>query len=73
MPRSQALIEAQRRYYENKRSKTQKTISVTLTAEQAAQDRARIAAAGLTVAGFWRAAVDRLPPLPEAEDKPKED
>lgn len=61
--RSEAQKRAQQKYYQTKLKTRQKTISITLTPEQAAEDRERIAAAGYTVGQFWRVCVDKLPPL----------
>ncbi len=64
MSRSEALIRAQKKYYENKRSKTQKTISITLTAEQAEADRKAMKAHNTTPARVWREAMERLNAAP---------
>lgn len=63
MERSEAQKRAQKKYYQTKLKARQKTISITLTPEQAEKDRERIKAAGYTVGKFWRASVDALPPI----------
>lgn len=64
--RSEAQKRAQKKYYQTKLKARQKTISITLTPEQAEKDRERIKAAGYSVGQFWRASVDALPPAPNA-------
>ncbi len=58
--RAERLKIAQKKYYEEKRSKSQKTISITLTAEQAAEDKRVIAEHGTTPSKVWRDAIERL-------------
>lgn len=67
--RSEALKRAQKKYYEQKRSKTQKTISITLTAEQVEADRQTMVAHKTTPGKIWRDAMERLKaePLPADE------
>ena len=62
--RSEALKRAQKKYYEQKRSKTQKTISITLTAEQVEADRQTMAEHNTTPAQVWREAMERLKAQP---------
>ena len=73
MERSEAQKRAQQKYYQTKLKARQKTISITLTPEQAEADRARITAAGYTIGQFWRASVNALPQHAEhPADSPKE-
>lgn len=67
---TEAQKRAQRKYYETKRSKTQKTISITQSAEQTAADKATLTAHGLTPLRFWRAAMERLnaEPIPASSE-----
>lgn len=67
---TEAQKRAQRKYYENKRSKTQKTISITQSVEQTQADKISIATHGLTPLKFWRAAMERLnaEPIPVSSD-----
>lgn len=58
--RAERLKIAQKKYYEEKRSKSQKTISITLSAEQAAADKKVIAEHGTTPSKVWRDAIERL-------------
>lgn len=72
MATTEAQKRAMKKYYESKRSKTQKTISITLTAEQADQDRQIIAEHKTTPGEVWRKAIDRLKaePIPTEESTP---
>ena len=73
MERSEAQKRAQQKYYRTKLKARQKTISITLTPEQAEADRARLAAAGHSIGQFWRASVDALSqPAEHPADSPKE-
>ena len=60
MSMTEAQKRAQKKYYEEKRSKSQKTISITMSAEQAAADRQLMAEHGTTPGQVWRSAMERL-------------
>lgn len=61
---TEALKRAQRKYYEQKRSKMQKTISITLSTEQAEADKETLAQYGLTPLKFWRQSIEQLKAAP---------
>lgn len=67
--RAERLKIAQKKYYEEKRSKSQKTISITLTAEQAAEDKQVIAEHGTTPSKVWRDAIEQLKAEPTNGEK----
>ena len=60
MASTEAQKRASRRYYENKARNKQATISITMTKEQATNDRATLAAHGLTPLQAWRRLMDEL-------------
>lgn len=68
MAMTEAQKRAQKKYYEQKRSKTQKTISITLTAEQVEADRRIMAEHNTTPAQVWRNAIQRLKAEPIPTD-----
>lgn len=68
MKEERKTTDAQKRAFKNyyeKNKANRKTISLTLTAEQAAYDRAALEANGITPGQLWRNAIDSLPIQPK--------